>query len=210
MVEGIRTLPCPPKSSSLRPPGSTSHGLRKRFSKAEEPGQSKLSKLSMRYRPNAALILLNDQGEILLGERLDTQDSWQFPQGGAKRGEPLDRALVRETREEIGLRAEAFEMIERHGPFRYQFPGGLKKNGCIGQEQIYFLSRLRPGYHLPAGPIDSPEFRRLRWIFPADFQLDWVADFKREVYRCVFHEVFGVELPLPEGCSSSSEGGRGA
>jgi putative (di)nucleoside polyphosphate hydrolase len=150
----------------------------------------------MRYRPNAALILLNDRGEILLGERSDAEGSWQFPQGGAKNGETLERTLLREAREEIGLRAEAFEMLESHGPYRYQFPRGIKKNGYIGQEQMYFLSRLRPGFRLPAGPVDSPEFRRIQWMAPTDFQLDWVAEFKREVYRCVFREVLGVELTL--------------
>jgi putative (di)nucleoside polyphosphate hydrolase len=149
----------------------------------------------MRYRPNAALILLNDAGEILLGERTDAPGSWQFPQGGAKKGEPLTHTLIREVREEIGLRAEAFEVLASHGPYRYQFPRGIKKNNCIGQEQMYFLSRLNPGFRLPGGPVTSREFRRIRWVAPSAFHITWVAEFKREVYRCVFHEALGVDLP---------------
>ena len=153
----------------------------------------------MRYRLNVALILWNDQGEILLGERRDVAGSWQFPQGGAKAGETLEGALRREAEEEIGLREETFEILQSHGPYRYLFPRRMKKRGFVGQEQTYFLARLRPGCHLPEGPIKSPEFRQVRWIAPRQFELQWVADFKREVYRSVFQEILGVELALPAG-----------
>ena len=161
--------------------------------------------LSMRYRPNAALILLNDEGKILLGERSDAPGSWQFPQGGAKVGEALEQTLVREAREEIGLRAEAYEMIEGYGPYRYQFPPKVKKQNFIGQEQVYFLSRLRPGFALREGPVKSREFSRVRWIAPSDFQIEWVAEFKREVYRSVFREILGVELSSPDPTAPSTK-----
>ena len=39
------------------------------------------------YRPNAAIILRNSSGEILVCERSDWWGCWQFPQGGVKKGE---------------------------------------------------------------------------------------------------------------------------
>ena len=37
------------------------------------------------------------------------------------------------------------------------------------------------------------EFRRARWIRPDEFDLCWLPDFKREVYRAVLFDFFGVE-----------------
>ena len=38
------------------------------------------------------------------------------------------------------------------------------------------------------------EFGAYRWILPAEFDLDWLPAFKREVYREVMRDFFQVEL----------------
>jgi putative (di)nucleoside polyphosphate hydrolase len=38
------------------------------------------------------------------------------------------------------------------------------------------------------------EFRAYRWIFPVEFDLDWLPAFKRDVYREVMRDFFQVEL----------------
>ena len=38
------------------------------------------------------------------------------------------------------------------------------------------------------------EFQAYRWIFPDEFDLDWVPNFKREVYRQVIRDFFGIKL----------------
>jgi putative (di)nucleoside polyphosphate hydrolase len=144
------------------------------------------------YRPNVALILQNAEGKVLVAERSDVPGSWQFPQGGAAAGESPGETLIREMEEELALPPSAYEVVESRGPYRYEFPPGKIKEGYCGQEQTYFRALLRRADLLPDGPVSSPEFRAVRWLFPAEFSLRWVAEFKREVYRQVFRDFWGI------------------
>ena len=38
------------------------------------------------------------------------------------------------------------------------------------------------------------EFASFRWIEPREFRLDWTPKFKRNVYRQVMRDFFGLEL----------------
>jgi putative (di)nucleoside polyphosphate hydrolase len=38
------------------------------------------------------------------------------------------------------------------------------------------------------------EFSQAKWIEPREFELDWLPDFKKETYREVIRDFFGVEL----------------
>ena len=67
-----------------------------------------------RYRPCVAALLQNAAGMILICERRDFAESWQFPQGGIDAGESPREALVRELMEELGLPLEQTEaLLER-------------------------------------------------------------------------------------------------
>lgn len=146
------------------------------------------------FRPNVALVLQRPDGKVLIGERSDFSGSWQFPQGGVEKGETLLSALEREVEEELGLPAQSYQVIEQRGPFRYRFPEGIRKGGFVGQEQTCFLAR-HLGSEFPAEfqEIQSPEFRSVRWIVPDEFRLEWVSEFKRELYRQLFREFWGME-----------------
>ncbi|MBE2203090.1 MAG: NUDIX domain-containing protein [Chthoniobacterales bacterium] len=145
----------------------------------------------MKFRRNVAFILTRPLGEILVCERSDFKDSWQFPQGGARNDESDLEALHREVLEEISLPPETYRVVLQHGPYRYVFRSGSRKEGCDGQEQIYFQAEW-----LGTGEIavDKKEFRRFRWIKPETFLLDWVPPIKRDVYRRVFRDFFQIEL----------------
>jgi len=146
----------------------------------------------MKFRRNVALILTRPVGEILVCERSDFKDSWQFPQGGARDQESDLEALQREVLEEISLPPEAYRVVRHHGPYRYVFRSGCRKEGCDGQEQIYFQAEW-----LGAGEIavDKKEFRDFQWIKPETFRMEWVPPIKRDVYRRVFRDFFQIELP---------------
>ena len=148
---------------------------------------------SPRYRPNVAGILQRTDGRILICERLKEAGSWQFAQGGVDPGETMEEALVREMQEELSLRPDDYLILCRKGPYRYLFGRNRKKKGYDGQEQIYFLTLMT----CPEGRINvatpHQEFRRTRWIKPCEFDLRWLPDFKREVYRAVLRDFFGVE-----------------
>lgn len=153
----------------------------------------------VRYRPNVAALVVNPAGCLLICERATIPGAWQFPQGGVDAGESLEEALFREVREEVGLGPEHYEVVGRREGYRYLYPVDvrgkkLRKHGNHGQEQTYFLCRLREG----APPVDvnqkPREFRAYRWIPPEEFDLDWLPAFKRDVYREVMRDFFRIDL----------------
>lgn len=145
------------------------------------------------YRRNAAAIVQRTDGRILICERLWEPGSWQFAQGGVDSGETMEQALVREMEEELSLRPGDYLVITRKGPYRYLFGNGRKKKGFEGQEQIYFLTLMTCPETKINVATPHQEFRRTRWIQPEEFELCWLPDFKREVYRAVLFDFFGVE-----------------
>jgi putative (di)nucleoside polyphosphate hydrolase len=150
----------------------------------------------MPYRPAVAAILQDRSGRILICERSDTSGAWQFPQGGMEAGETPVAALMREVLEEISLPRNAYGISNVRGPYRYQFPAGITKQGFRGQAHHYFLLRLRGPKSLVnvAGP--NAEFRSARWIRPEEFNLAWLAPMKRRAYRRVLQDFFGAAADL--------------
>ncbi len=146
------------------------------------------------YRPNVAGILRNRKGKILVGERLNKAGAWQFPQGGVDEGEDHTAALFRELEEEIGLTNDHYEIAEvRHG-YRYEFADGRLKWGIYGgQEQTYYLCHFSGKKEDIVIETAHPEFRAVRWILPTEFDMEWVPEFKRTVYRQVFQDFFDLK-----------------
>ena len=58
------------------------------------------------YRPCVGIVLANQQGLVFAGERIDTPDAWQMPQGGIDEGETPREAAMRELHEETGISAD--------------------------------------------------------------------------------------------------------
>jgi putative (di)nucleoside polyphosphate hydrolase len=148
--------------------------------------------MSKRYRPNVAAIIRLPDSRVLIGERSDFPGSWQFPQGGIDPGEDPEQAVRREVAEEVGLPAGLYDVRERRGPYRYDFPSGPDRRGYHGQEQWYFRCDL----HGPEEPaIDLArtcgEFTGVRWVALGDFPLAAVPPMKQEVYRAVLRDFFG-------------------
>ena len=151
------------------------------------------------YRPNVAALLLNNHANLLICERYHLPGAWQFPQGGVDHGESELEALHREIREEIGLKKIHYEILSSKGGYRYLYPEEvrakkLKKHGNHGQQQTYFLCKLREN----APPINvaqnPPEFGAYRWILPEEFDLDWLPPFKHAVYSSVMKDFFNIDL----------------
>lgn len=143
--------------------------------------------------------MVNSAGNLLICERAGVSGAWQFPQGGVDVGESILDALYREVREEIGLEPHHYEVQKQRDGYRYLYPEGvlekkLKRHGSHGQEQTYFLCLVDAG--APAVNVNQRprEFQAYRWIFPDEFDLDWVPRFKREVYRQVIRDFFKIKL----------------
>jgi putative (di)nucleoside polyphosphate hydrolase len=151
------------------------------------------------FRPNVAALLVNPEGNLLICERWNMPGAWQFPQGGVDPGESPEQALLREVREEVGLAPKDYEVTEQRTGYRYLYPEEvwmkkLRKHGNHGQEQTYFRCLLKA--NAPEVNVDQKqrEFRAYRWIPPQEFELDWLPPFKRDVYRAVMLDFFGVAL----------------
>ncbi|MFS0770913.1 RNA pyrophosphohydrolase [Sphingomonas sp. 1P08PE] len=142
------------------------------------------------YRPCAGVMLVNREGRVFVGQRLDsTLEAWQMPQGGIDPGEEALDAAVRELWEETGVAADHAELIaEAPGSFTYDLPdeliGKVWKGRWRGQTQRWFLFRFTG----QDGDIDirtaHPEFRSWRWIDPEDLPR-LIVPFKRVLYEQV-------------------------
>ena len=147
-----------------------------------------------RYRSNVAAIIQAADQKVLIGERADVRGAWQFPQGGVKKNESTLEALYRELWEEVSLKPSHYRVIDCKGPYRYLFQNGRRKEGFDGQEQFYFLLQLTVSESYVQVETDEPEFSRILWIKPEEFQIRWIPEFKQEVYQQVFQDFFGVQL----------------
>lgn len=153
----------------------------------------------VRFRPNVAALIVKPQGQLLVCERWSIPGAWQFPQGGVDDGETLEAALFREVREEVGLMPDHYGLLGYRTGYRYLYPEPvrlkkMRKHGCQGQEQTYYHCLLQPG--APEVNVNQKprEFGAFRWIMPEEFDLDWLPEFKRDVYRQVMKDFFGISL----------------
>jgi putative (di)nucleoside polyphosphate hydrolase len=165
------------------------------------------------YRPNVGIILVNGRNEVFWGKRI-REHSWQFPQGGIKRGESPEQAMFRELHEEVGLRPEHVKIIARTRDWlRYDVPQNWVRREWRGhyrgQKQIWFLLRLvGKDSDVQLRANEKPEFDAWRWH---DYwiPLESVIDFKREVYRLALDELARHLFASPAGVRTGRRRGRG-
>jgi putative (di)nucleoside polyphosphate hydrolase len=148
----------------------------------------------MGYKLNVAGIVRDSAGKILVCERGDAAGAWQFPQGGVDGNETLEEALARELWEEISLTAADYTIVSRKGPYRYLYGNGRMKKGNHGKEQHYFLVNLSASKSRINVDTLHPEFQDTMWIAPEEFQITWLPEMKRPVYRAVLRDFFNIEV----------------
>lgn len=132
--------------------------------------------MQKKFRPNAAVIVTDGHGRVLLCEREDgVYSQVQTVQGGIDPGETAREAAVREVYEEIGLQPEQFDIIdELPETFRYEWPGdyrarfnGEKHEAFAGQEQTFFLAKVHLGVDFDL-ETHNKEFARVSWGTPRE------------------------------------------
>ena len=142
---------------------------------------------SQGFRANVGIILFNGERRLFWGKRTG-MNAWQFPQGGIRRNEPLEKALYRELFEETGLESHHVEIISNTEKWlRYRLPKRYIRYNCspvcIGQKQKWYLLKLMVDESkVNLKRSRDPEFDNWRWI---DFwdPVGEVVGFKRQVYR---------------------------
>ena len=135
------------------------------------------------FRANVGAVIINADGLVLAFERKQIPGSWQFPQGGLDEGEePLD-AVLREVREESGIKESLLELLTIFPRWlAYELPEELRsKKIGRGQVQKWFLFRFM-GTDDDITMGDGKEFRAWEWI-SMDALLPKVVHFKQSVYQ---------------------------
>jgi putative (di)nucleoside polyphosphate hydrolase len=142
------------------------------------------------YRPAVGVMLINDQGRVWVGQRLDsTLEAWQMPQGGLDEGEEAVEGALRELEEETGIGRDRVEIVARHGEeLCYDLPealvGKLWKGRWRGQRQTWFLARFLGTDADVNIDTPEPEFRAWKWCDPADLPA-MIVPFKKKLYEDV-------------------------
>lgn len=145
------------------------------------------------YRPCVGIMLVNGDGLVFVGQRLDNPGpAWQMPQGGIDRNEAPRTAALRELAEETGLGPESVTVLaETEGWIRYDLPVDLVPQiwhgRYRGQEQKWFLMRLEAPDTVVNIETEIPEFSRWKWMAAADLAAN-IVPFKRDVYAAVLAE----------------------
>jgi putative (di)nucleoside polyphosphate hydrolase len=145
---------------------------------------------SLPYRPCVGVMLINAQGLIFAGQRLDsTADAWQMPQGGIDDGEKPRVAALRELWEETGVTEDLVEFVAKTEDWvTYDLPpdllGKVWGGKYRGQRQKWFLYRFLGRDDQVNLATHQQEFARWTWI-SADEMVAAIVPFKRAVYEAV-------------------------
>jgi putative (di)nucleoside polyphosphate hydrolase len=149
------------------------------------------------YRPCVGIMLLNREGLVFVGRRIDqTVEGWQMPQGGIDDGETPEQAALRELKEEAGT-DKATIIAQMDEWLCYDLPAhllGVALHGRYrGQRQKWIAMRFEG----EDGDIDikthEPEFAAWKWLAP-ESMLRMIVPFKRDTYAKViaaFRDVAG-------------------
>jgi putative (di)nucleoside polyphosphate hydrolase len=145
------------------------------------------------YRRGVGVMLLNRDGKVFIGARIDnTDEAWQMPQGGIDRGEEPWATALRELEEETGIKPLLIEKVsECPERLRYDLPEEIRDRlwggKWKGQDQDWFLARFLGDDSDVNIATKHPEFREWKWIEPERLP-DLIVPFKRDLYRQLLRE----------------------
>ena len=137
------------------------------------------------YRAAVGMLLLNAQGLIFVGKRIDqTQEAWQMPQGGIDDGEDPKTAALRELEEEIGTRN--VKILREHPDWLlYDLPPhlvGLAWEGKYRGQRLKWLAMRFLGTDSEINvATQHAEFSEWKWLKSTEV-LRLVVPFKRSTY----------------------------
>lgn len=137
------------------------------------------------YRPAAGMVLLNREGLVFVGKRIDqTQEAWQMPQGGIDDGEDPKTAALRELEEEIGTRNVSI-LREHPDWLLYDLPPhlvGVAWEGKYRGQRLKWMAMRFLGEDREINVATAhAEFSEWKWLKATEV-LQLVVPFKREVY----------------------------
>lgn len=145
------------------------------------------------YRSNVGIMLINDDGHVFVGQRLDNnQNAWQMPQGGIDCDEDPQSAAYRELLEETGIEQENVKFLAKSSKWLlYDLPEDLIPKlwdgKYRGQKQKWFLFKFLGTNRDINISTEHPEFSNWKWM-PKENLLEKIVPFKKSVYESVLRE----------------------
>jgi putative (di)nucleoside polyphosphate hydrolase len=139
------------------------------------------------YRANVGIVVINNEGKVLVGERVNYPGVFQYPQGGIDKDEDPLSAARRELFEEIGLKLNDTLPIDEISDWLiYDFPHDIPKRlkKYKGQKQKWFFFRWDGNLNELSLDHHEKEFSLLKWADAADITEN-IVDFKRATYRII-------------------------
>jgi len=150
------------------------------------------------YRPCVGVMLLNREGLVFVGKRIDqTMEGWQMPQGGIDGGETPLEAAYRELEEEIGTR-KADYLREHNDWLTYDLPPhllGVALHGRYrGQRQKWIAMRFVGDDADINIATAHPEFAHWKWL-AIEALPRLIVPFKRDTYARVIAAFRDLAFP---------------
>lgn len=123
-------------------------------------------------RPNVCMLVYNTKGRLFLGERYNEKGHWQFPQGGAEPDVSLKENVIRELKEELGLKkrhiGKLTKLTSRH-EYEWRTPPKYAHNKWRGQKQTFWLVEfIGDDGDIDVASYKEPEFQSWRWCSVAE------------------------------------------
>lgn len=151
--------------------------------------------LDLPYRACAGIMLVNMDGLVFVGQRIDKapeNDAWQMPQGGIDKGETPREAALRELTEETGISVDLVDVIaESAEELYYDLPkelmGKIWGGKYRGQRQTWFLMRFKGEDSDVDIATEHAEFSKWQWVSPAQLP-QLIVPFKKRLYESVTAE----------------------
>ena len=140
------------------------------------------------YRPCVGVMLINAEGLVFVGRRIDqTVEGCQMPQGGIDPGESPEEAALRELKEEIGT-DKAVPLRAMEGWLDYDLPqhllGVALKGRYRGQRQKWLAMRFTGDDSDIDIRTHEPEFAEWKWL-AMEALPRLIVPFKRDTYMQV-------------------------
>ena len=135
------------------------------------------------FRAGAGAVIVNDQGLVLVLERINIPHAWQLPQGGIEKMEEPIETIFREVTEETGIDRSSLEFLDSYPePLVYELPidARSEKTGR-GQVQYWFLFKFN-GSDDSINVKDGGEFQAWQWM-PFQQLLSSAVDFRKSLYQ---------------------------
>ncbi|MBI4193959.1 MAG: dihydroneopterin triphosphate diphosphatase [Betaproteobacteria bacterium] len=114
--------------------------------------------------------------EVLLLERADRPGFWQSVTGSQDEGETLEETALREIREETGIDAARYRLIDWHKQNRYEIYRNWRHRYAPGvthnTEHVFGLSVPHP-LSIALAPKEHLRYEWLPWCDAADKAFSW-------------------------------------